>query len=149
MSSDLATVGAPPANADNRPYVKLAITTDSLGVLRNRTMPRSAVYRVFARNGDLLYVGCSSQLVRRMTQHTHKAHWWQHAAVITFDFMPRHEGFRVEALALATEGPLWNWQGNRRYFDPDVVAAREAYGPMPERFVHPGKSGRPAERRAS
>lgn len=121
---------------------KLAVLADSLEVLRGRTLPRSAVYRVFAGNGDLLYVGCSSQLFTRLRQHRHQSHWWEYAAVVTFDFMARQDAILAEREAIAAEGPLWCFAGNKRYFEPDLIAAREAYGPMPRRFVTPGKTGR-------
>lgn len=70
-------------------------------------LPR--VYRAYAEDGALLYVGCTVDLLPRMRSHQRHAEWWHlvHHFVIT-GYPSKHEALRVERRAINTEGPAYN-----------------------------------------
>jgi predicted GIY-YIG superfamily endonuclease len=70
----------------------------------------SAVYRAFAANGRLLYVGVSEQLQNRTQQHKYTKPWWGEVASITATFYPgeRLAAYAAERAAIKAEQPLYN-----------------------------------------
>lgn len=72
---------------------------------------RTALYRHFARDGTLLYIGVSHEPKVRWEQHP----WWKQglSARQTIQWFPfRREALAAEAAAIAAEKPLYNVQHN-------------------------------------
>lgn len=71
------------------------------------------VYRLFATDGHLLYVGCSFAPMSRIAAHTNGRVWGEDIAAATFQWFPdQHSALRAEAEAIAEEHPEWNSHGN-------------------------------------
>jgi len=70
------------------------------------------LYRHFDAAGDLLYVGCSSNAIRRTEQHEAQAHWFPDVATITVQhFASVSEALSAEKAAIRAEGPKYNVRG--------------------------------------
>lgn len=70
------------------------------------------VYRIFAPNAQLLYVGRThlQQFPDRIRYHR-GAHWGGDIARVTLDFLPDREASKdAERLAIRTEKPRYNYQ---------------------------------------
>jgi DNA-binding XRE family transcriptional regulator/predicted GIY-YIG superfamily endonuclease len=70
---------------------------------------RTALYRVFGTEDELLYAGISNSFGRRWEQHARTKEWWQQArrqAVEWFD--TRAEALSAEAAAIKAEHPRYN-----------------------------------------
>jgi predicted GIY-YIG superfamily endonuclease len=66
------------------------------------------VYRLFGESDELLYIGCSARLGRRLKDH-HGKPWWNQVVRFTFtDSMPMLVALRAESKAIATENPRFN-----------------------------------------
>jgi predicted GIY-YIG superfamily endonuclease len=79
----------------------------------------AAVYRLFAADGELLYVGMTKDVGRRFRDHSHEKDWWHLVArheIVQYE--TRGEAACAEDLAINTERPT------RNRFDP--IASREA-----------------------
>lgn len=71
----------------------------------------SELYRYFANDGQLLYVGISLNTVARAVQHRNDKHWWDTVTTMTIERFPSREAAAVaEVEAIRTEGPLFNIQ---------------------------------------
>lgn len=71
-----------------------------------------AVYRQFAADGRLLYVGCTSNPLRRMEVHASKSRWFREIARIEIEwFDSGDEALAAELEAIRTEGPVHNVRG--------------------------------------
>ena len=72
-----------------------------------------ALYRFFATDGSLLYVGVTNNPARRFTQHGVQRDWWHEVATIR---MERHESreavLAAEKAAIAKERPRYNVKHN-------------------------------------
>jgi predicted GIY-YIG superfamily endonuclease len=69
------------------------------------------VYRAFDDLGLLLYVGCSTDVARRLAQHRSRGLWAQYMSDLTSSGpMGRDEALLAETKAIATEGPFFNAQ---------------------------------------
>lgn len=70
------------------------------------------VYRLFASDGQLLYVGATSHFHRRMKEHRQKSVWWRWAARSTVTRYPSMaEALAAEAAAIRDEAPTFNLRG--------------------------------------
>ena len=70
---------------------------------------RTELYRHFAANGELLYVGISLCAVGRLRQHRATAEWFDQIARIDVEVFPsREEALSAEYHAVTTEGPKYN-----------------------------------------
>ena len=70
---------------------------------------RTAVYRFFDANGELLYVGLTNNTATRWDYHARRKPWWADVAgksVTWYDDRPT--AARAEAQAIRTEAPRWN-----------------------------------------
>jgi hypothetical protein len=90
-------------------------------------MIRTALYRHFAADGALLYVGISAFPTERAHQHNCRAHWATSIARIEVDhFDTREDAIAAERLAIATERPLhnvaWNQTGQKAEVNGIVAA---------------------------
>lgn len=68
-----------------------------------------AVYRMFAADGHLLYIGASTNLLVRVKDHERLKPWFKTVAAVTLVWFPTGDEARAaEKLAIATEQPEWN-----------------------------------------
>lgn len=73
------------------------------------------VYRLYAGDGELLYVGITNNIGHRFHQHA-KREWWYAVAEATLDVYKTRDGARLaEAKAIRDESPRYNrvngWSG--------------------------------------
>jgi predicted GIY-YIG superfamily endonuclease len=88
---------------------------------------RTALYRCFDADEELLYVGISKDPAERWKQHRSTAPWWRDVTmrvVEWYDDRPAAE--RAERKAIQTEGPRHNVLHNQRPANPAVVEALTA-----------------------
>lgn len=84
---------------------------------------RTALYRCFDADDELLYVGISKDPAERWKQHRGSA-WWRHVTMRTVEWYDdRAAAERAERKAIQSEGPRYNVQHNQRLADPVVVGA--------------------------
>jgi hypothetical protein len=77
-----------------------------------------ALYRIFDRNGTLLYVGCSYALCSRLGHHGVMQPWIHEVATIKVEwYHDEITGRRAEAAAILSECPKYN----RLKIKPDAV----------------------------
>lgn len=70
---------------------------------------KSSVYKMYDRNGELLYIGVSSAAVYRFTQHMETAHWSNDVAKIEIDPpMYCEEAIKQEKQAIKELKPKYN-----------------------------------------
>lgn len=75
---------------------------------------RAAVYRAFAADAILLYVGVADNFGGRWTTHAATKPWWPEAVRLTVDWYPsRPEAEAAEAAAIHAEHPVHNVTHNR------------------------------------
>lgn len=68
----------------------------------------ATLYRVFAADGSLLYVGCSTACLTRIPQHGNKP-WWTRAYSVTLEHFAEHDAaLAAERAAIASERPEHN-----------------------------------------
>jgi len=67
------------------------------------------IYRCFAVDGSLLYVGQSIRGADRIAQHAATKDWWPEVASITLEHFPTRELLdEAERAAIAAEDPRYN-----------------------------------------
>lgn len=72
---------------------------------------RAAVYRFYAADDTLLYVGVTQRLGTRWSAHARQKPWWLRVARQTVVwYHTRAEALEVEAVAIKTENPVHNIQ---------------------------------------
>lgn len=70
---------------------------------------RVALYRCFAADGALLYVGISVGFARRWYEHAKAKSWWPEVARLTVDLFPdRPSADAAETAAIRDEKPRYN-----------------------------------------
>ena len=70
------------------------------------------LYRHFDAAGELLYVGCSNNVIRRTEQHETQSHWFPEVVTITVEhFGNGLEALAAEAAAIRDENPKYNVRG--------------------------------------
>lgn len=78
-------------------------------------MTRTALYRHYDADGQLLYVGITNDPKRRLYEHKCRAIWSDQIANVTVKWMPsRPDAEEAERQAIATESPVFNG-GERVY----------------------------------
>lgn len=71
----------------------------------------TSLYRLFAADGTLLYVGIAFAPLARWKQHGRVKEWWKEVARATLEhFESREAASLAEITAVETEQPLWNIQ---------------------------------------
>jgi DNA-binding transcriptional ArsR family regulator len=70
------------------------------------------LYRVYCECGDLIYVGITGDLERRLRDHHRHARWADHAARIEFDLYHEPDARRLEKELIVHHNPLYNMQDN-------------------------------------
>lgn len=77
-------------------------------------MTTQTLYRMFDRDGRLLYVGITLDVAQRFKEHKVVKSWWSEIASITLEHHEtRHDVEAAEAAAIAAEQPLFNVQRRR------------------------------------
>lgn len=75
---------------------------------------KQTLYRFWSHNHELLYIGISSNLPQRITEHRQNKKWWTDIATITVEHFPdRASVSAAEKIAIQNERPLWNIAHNR------------------------------------
>lgn len=70
---------------------------------------RHCLYRFFAADGELLYVGITMNPAARWPKHSHQKPWWTEVESITLETFPsREEVLDAEREAIKTEHPRHN-----------------------------------------
>lgn len=72
------------------------------------------VYRVYDRDGRLIYVGCTRNLVQRLQMHHYGyTAWWngQAAKTVAKVFQSKRSALDAEMAAIKAERPRWNITG--------------------------------------
>lgn len=69
---------------------------------------QAGVYRCYGADGELLYIGATSDLARRLRDRP-RDHWWPDVARITEEWHPTApSAFAAERLAITAEQPRYN-----------------------------------------
>lgn len=70
------------------------------------------LYRVFDRQGQLLYVGITSNIGSRISQHSLTKEWWVEVDRVHVEmFESRQLARSAELAAIRSEQPIWNIEG--------------------------------------
>lgn len=86
---------------------------------------RTALYRLLAADGTLLYVGITCKLGRRFSQHRHEKPWWSQVAGVMLSYYDSQaEAEEAETAAIRSENPLHNIRSTPRHGET-VSAARK------------------------
>lgn len=82
-----------------------------------------ALYRFFAEDGELLYVGITSNPARRFAQHGSDKEWWEEVAEIRMERLPSREAvLAAERAAIIAERPRYNVVHANGASAPDSLA---------------------------
>lgn len=66
------------------------------------------VYRFYAEDGRLLYVGITEEVAKRFLRHSERL-WWPEALTVRLEvYAARSEALAVEAHAISNEAPVHN-----------------------------------------
>ena len=77
--------------------------------MHKRYHREAAVYRCFADNGDLLYIGRSVNAISRLARHYTSAPWYQEVTFITVEWYDaEHDAVEAEKFAIQRESPKYN-----------------------------------------
>ncbi|MDX3588542.1 GIY-YIG nuclease family protein [Streptomyces europaeiscabiei] len=77
-------------------------------------VPRTALYRFYASDKALLYVGVTGQPIERWVKHRRQARWWPTAAYVSVEIHPNTwQALDAERLAIRTEHPSFNKRSAR------------------------------------
>ncbi|MFI2663336.1 GIY-YIG nuclease family protein [Micromonospora carbonacea] len=69
----------------------------------------TATYRLYDRNGALLYVGVTCNLKSRWADHRRRKPWWPQVATKSVDWHPtRFKALSAEKAAIESERPMYN-----------------------------------------
>lgn len=84
--------------------------------IRNPLIRKHFVYRCFASDGELIYVGCTQDVKARLAAHANEARWWDLAdGRITLAGPYNYEtARRIEYDAIESERPRANLTSERR-----------------------------------
>lgn len=78
-------------------------------------MKPTALYRHFARTGELLYVGIAGNPMARLHDHGKQSVWARAISMVTIVWYPdRFSAEEAERFACMSEGPKYNIQGSPR-----------------------------------
>ena len=75
---------------------------------------RTALYRLYDRAGELLYVGITSDPERRFAQHADDKHWWWRVARKRIEwFDKRSNALAAEEMCIKIKDPAYNREHSR------------------------------------
>jgi hypothetical protein len=95
------------------------------------------VYRLYAADGTLLYIGSAYDPDGRCAEHRRKP-WWPEVTRRTEEwFGHRNKAYREELKAIGVENPRYNRMGTPSYRTPDTAAVRQRkeLGPLRQRLL--------------
>lgn len=76
--------------------------------------PTVSLYRFFDHSNELLYIGITNRIPRRLDEHGDDKPWYLEVARVEVEHHPdRHAALRAEKDAIKTERPRYNIQHNR------------------------------------
>ena len=76
---------------------------------------KTALYRYFAADGKLLYVGMSGNWMRRQIGHRSHSDWFGLVATMKVEYLPnRKAALKAEAAAIKSEMPAYNSSHNEQ-----------------------------------
>lgn len=85
---------------------------------------RTALYRLFGEK-SLLYVGVTSEPLRRWTRHAEDKAWWPEVSKLTLEWFPnRDAALAAEIAAILDEHPLHNSPGWKLTKEPGKTPNR-------------------------
>lgn len=73
------------------------------------------IYRHYDESGALLYLGCTTHIMKRLREHGSRSDWYDQIETITLEhFASREEAFEAEKVAIEKEQPQRNrlWTDN-------------------------------------
>lgn len=83
---------------------------------------KTALYRHYAADGQLLYVGISLSAANRLSQHARDSNWFGDIARVEVEhYASRTLAMEVERLAIKNESPLWNRIHNKGQMPPKRI----------------------------
>lgn len=86
--------------------------------IRNPLLRQHFVYRAFAADGYLLYVGCSYTPDKRFAAHRSSSCWFDEAVRFTMSGPYNYETARhIEHVAINSERPQYNYTAEKRTID--------------------------------
>lgn len=89
-------------------------------------MKNQTLYRMYAADGSLLYVGITQRRLQRFYEHNASKPWWSQVDRITLMHYPDRESVeRAELVAIQSESPRYNIVGNggvHRAFPREVTS---------------------------
>lgn len=84
----------------------------------------TSLYRHFAADGELLYVGISLSAISRLGQHAEHAHWFNRIARVEIEQYPtRRAAMQAEKEAILGEQPTFNIKRPKDAVNDKAVAA--------------------------
>lgn len=119
MTADLALLASDPTSLDVFARLESLPSIDEVVItsMEDDRPPRgnANVYFVWTSLGDLLYVGQSRDVRRRLLQHRAASPWWCYAATCTVvRDASLDEADLIERNCIESLAPLFNVQHNRR-----------------------------------
>ncbi len=91
------------------------------------TATPTKLYRHFDKDGALLYVGISTNVVVRLSQHSKYSHWFDEITNITIESYPtRDDALDAETKAIQTENPKYNIAKTKKPYERWSVNVEEA-----------------------
>lgn len=83
----------------------------------------AAVYRLYDKDGALLYIGSTNQPAMRWSRHGERQPWWHEVDAYTLEWWPdRTQAFTEEFKAIRAEAPRYNKRMLPRASDPQLTA---------------------------
>lgn len=106
---------------------------------------KTAVYRLFDKHDNLLYVGISWEPRMRCQQHAKHSEWWHLVTLREIEWFPtREEAAAAERIAIRDENPRFNRKGGDK---PDSQAERRRKASVSVRAKIAGDKARDAAMR--
>ena len=88
---------------------------------------RTALYRLYGRDGALLYVGVTDNISRRFWDHSRNKSWWRDVdGKMIWFYDDRAEAEDAETAAIDSEDPVHNVKGTPRYAEVILAAQQRA-----------------------
>jgi len=91
------------------------------------TVTPTKLYRHFDKDGVLLYVGISTNVVLRLSQHSKYSHWFDEITNVTIETYPsRDDALDAETKAIQTENPKYNIAKSKKPYERWSINIEEA-----------------------
>lgn len=92
-------------------------------------MARTALYRLYAADGTLLYIGVTDKLSRRFWQHRREKRWWPEVDGMRLAWYDNHaEAEEAERAAIRGEEPVHNIRSTPRHGEVMAEAQKRQAG---------------------